>query len=83
MKIYDILGQEVRTLINENKPAGYHSVVWDGKDNSGQQLSSGVYFYSLKLNKNICRDKDDDNILFLAKFIKADLIITGDKDLLV
>ena len=30
----------------------------------------------------ICRDKDDNNILFLAQYIKADLIITGDKDLL-
>jgi flavodoxin len=52
LKIYDILGNEVRTLVNENKAAGYHSVVWNGADNSGRQLSSGVYFYSLKLDIN-------------------------------
>ena len=53
LKIYDTLGQEVRTLVNENKPAGYHSVVWNGADNSGRQVSSGVYFYSLELDNNL------------------------------
>jgi hypothetical protein len=47
LKIYDILGKEVRTLVNENKSAGYHSVMWDGRDNSGRQVTSGIYFYKL------------------------------------
>ena len=52
LKVYNMLGQEVRTLINENKPAGEHSVVWDGKDSSGQRVISGICFYSLKLDNN-------------------------------
>ncbi len=41
-------GQEIRTLVNEKQQAGKHSVVWDGKDDSGEQVSSGVCFYQLK-----------------------------------
>jgi hypothetical protein len=48
LKIYDILGREVRTLVNEIKSAGSYSVMWDGKNNSGNQISSGVYFYRLE-----------------------------------
>jgi len=48
IKVYDILGNEVRTLVSkEKKNSGVHSVVWDSKDNSGNQVSSGVYFYKL------------------------------------
>ncbi|MCD4693478.1 MAG: beta-galactosidase [Calditrichales bacterium] len=57
IKIYNLLGQEVQTLVNENKNAGNHSVVWDGKDNSGRQVSSGVYYYKLRLDNGICRIK--------------------------
>ncbi len=53
LKIYNMLGQEVRTLVNENKNAGNHSVVWDGKDNLGNRVSSGVYFYELELNNHL------------------------------
>ena len=48
IKIYNLSGKEVRTLVNENQTAGKHSVVWDGKDDSGEWVSSGVYFYQLK-----------------------------------
>jgi len=57
LKIYDTKGQEVQTLVNENKSAGNHSVVWNGKDHSGQQLSSGVYFYSLELDNDFSETK--------------------------
>lgn len=46
--IYNILGQKVRTLVDEPKKPGEYEVVWDGKDEEGNQLSSGVYFYKLK-----------------------------------
>ena len=42
LKVYDVLGNEVRTLVNEVKPPGRHEIEFDGKD-----LSSGVYFYKL------------------------------------
>ena len=47
LTIYNILGQKVRTLVDEPKEAGHYSVLWDGKDNSGKEMASGVYFYRL------------------------------------
>jgi len=41
--IYDVLGREVRTLIAGEEYPGYHEVVWNGRDNAGSQVSSGVY----------------------------------------
>ncbi len=46
--VYNILGQKVRTLINEHLPAGEHQIVWNGKDDNNRKVSSGVYLYKLK-----------------------------------
>jgi hypothetical protein len=48
LKVFDVLGKEVRTLV-DNQPysAGEAEVVWDGKSNSGVQVASGTYFYTL------------------------------------
>lgn len=48
LKIYDILGREVRTLVNEEQNGGAHEVLWDGKDQEGRQVPSGPYFYHLQ-----------------------------------
>lgn len=48
LKIYNIRGQEVKTLVNEVKPAGTHVVQWDALDNRGIRVASGVYVYTLK-----------------------------------
>jgi Flagellar hook capping protein len=48
LKIYDILGREIITLVNEVKTAGAHSVQWDGKNSQGIKVGSGVYFYQLR-----------------------------------
>jgi hypothetical protein len=48
LKVYNILGQEVRILLDEEKPAGMHQVVWDGKDKNGAAVSSGLYLYKLE-----------------------------------
>ncbi len=48
LKIYNLLGQEVRTLVNAQKSSGVHSVIWDGKNSHGQKVTSGVYFYRLQ-----------------------------------
>ena len=48
LKLYNVLGQEVRTLVNEDKEPGSFAVSWDGRDNSGRQVGSGIYFYRLQ-----------------------------------
>ena len=48
--IYNVLGQKVRTLLNEVKPDGNYEAIWDGRDDTGVKLPSGVYFYRLKTN---------------------------------
>jgi hypothetical protein len=47
LRVYDVLGREVRTLVDESRGAGYQSVVWDGMNNDGQSVASGVYFYRI------------------------------------
>ncbi len=48
LDIYDILGQQVRTLVDGVRPAGHHRVVWDGRNGAGHQVAGGVYFYRLQ-----------------------------------
>ncbi|MEZ5359564.1 MAG: FlgD immunoglobulin-like domain containing protein [Candidatus Zixiibacteriota bacterium] len=48
--VYNVVGQKVRTLVDEHQEAGEHHVVWDGKDAHGSQVASGVYFYRTQLN---------------------------------
>ncbi len=48
LKIYNVLGQEVKTLVDENLEPGYYRALWDGKDSTGRQMASGVYFYRIK-----------------------------------
>ena len=48
LKIYNIKGQLVKTLVDEEKLPGNYNIIWDGKDNSGKEVSSGIYFYQLK-----------------------------------
>ncbi|MFO8145672.1 MAG: FlgD immunoglobulin-like domain containing protein [Candidatus Syntrophosphaera sp.] len=50
LSIYNVKGQLVRTLTEGNLDFGRHSVVWDGTDNSGQTVTSGLYFYRLTSN---------------------------------
>jgi hypothetical protein len=47
LDIYNILGQKVRTLADEPKSSGSYEAMWDGKDERGEELSSGIYFYTL------------------------------------
>ncbi|MFQ6091463.1 MAG: FlgD immunoglobulin-like domain containing protein [bacterium] len=48
LKIYNLLGQEVRTLVDEAKEAGYYTVRWDGRDSAGNEVASGIYFYRIE-----------------------------------
>ena len=46
--IYDLVGREVNTIVNEIKVMGNHMIHWNGKDNFGQTVSGGIYFYKLQ-----------------------------------
>ena len=50
IEIFNTKGQKVKTLFNEFREAGYHSVIWNGTDNQNKPVSSGLYFYRLKSN---------------------------------
>ncbi|MDZ7291297.1 MAG: beta-propeller fold lactonase family protein [candidate division KSB1 bacterium] len=45
--IYDVLGRRVRTLVDKLMDAGYHSRIWDGRNDKGAPVTSGIYFYRL------------------------------------
>jgi hypothetical protein len=47
LKVYNTLGQEVKTLINEFKQPGHYTIQWDGTNNRNQNVSTGLYFYRL------------------------------------
>jgi hypothetical protein len=46
--IYNIKGQKVRTLVNDELTSGHHSVVWNGKNNIERDVASGIYFYRMR-----------------------------------
>jgi hypothetical protein len=48
IRIYNVLGQQVITLVEGIRPAGYHEVSWDGTDTRGQEVASGIYFYRME-----------------------------------
>jgi len=50
LSVYDVAGRRVATLMNAQSAAGSHEVNWNGRDESGRTLASGVYFVRLNLN---------------------------------
>lgn len=50
LTVYNIKGQKVKTLVNSNLDDGNHSVIWNGIDESGKSVSSGIYFYKLSVD---------------------------------
>jgi hypothetical protein len=57
LKITNIQGQEVRTLVNKEQPVGNYEVLWDGRDNSGKQVASGVYMYKLEAGQGFVQTR--------------------------
>ncbi|MBL7059764.1 MAG: S8 family serine peptidase [Candidatus Marinimicrobia bacterium] len=51
LAIYNLMGQQIKTLHAGNKTGGTHSVTWKGKNNAGESMASGMYFCMLKTNK--------------------------------
>jgi hypothetical protein len=52
LTVYDVLGREIITLVDESQKSGEHSVNWNGKNNSGEEVNSGIYFYKLTFQGN-------------------------------
>jgi len=50
LQVYNIKGQIVKTLVNANQEAGFHTVVWNGEDSNNAPVASGIYFYRLETN---------------------------------
>jgi hypothetical protein len=48
LKVFDVAGRLVRTLVDGEEPAGFRAVSWDGTDDGGARVSAGVYFYTLE-----------------------------------
>ena len=47
LRIYNVLGQPIKTLVNEEQPPGYYSIRWDCRDDSGRPVGNGVYIYRM------------------------------------
>ena len=53
LTIYNQTGQKVRTLVQEKQGSGFQSINWDGRDDAGQQSSSGIYLYRLQVDNQV------------------------------
>jgi len=47
--VYNLMGEEIKTLVDGVVSVGTHSVTWDGTDNYGQKVTSGLYLYTLQI----------------------------------
>ena len=57
LKVFDMLGREVATLVNEMSQPGVHTVQWDGKNDRGEPVSSGIYLYHLRASSSVTTRK--------------------------
>ena len=55
--IYDINGNQIKSLVNEYKSSGYYNISWNGKDENGELVSAGIYFYMLKTGAQLLTKK--------------------------
>ena len=60
--IYNVIGRKIRTLVNEQKNSGSYTVRWNGKNDLGESLASGIYFYKLEV-----KSKNDTRIFSETK----------------
>lgn len=57
LSIYNSMGQLIKKLVNKSLPEGLHTVAWNGKNEAGDVVASGLYFCCLKTNKNVITQK--------------------------
>jgi hypothetical protein len=58
LTIYDLHGRQVRGLLDGGLSPGYHEVTWDGRDDAGKQVSSGLYLYRLVARGDVSPERD-------------------------
>ncbi|HIB04325.1 MAG TPA: T9SS type A sorting domain-containing protein, partial [Candidatus Marinimicrobia bacterium] len=51
LSVYDILGRQITTLVDQVDNPGYKSIQWNGTNNQGQLVSAGMYFYHLQAGR--------------------------------
>ena len=51
--VYDLLGRKVATIAEGVRPAGWHTAQWDGRDDAGKPVASGIYLYRLQTGQFI------------------------------
>jgi len=57
LKVFNLMGQEIRTLLQTALQVGYHRVSWDGRDNYGRPVTSGTYIYVLEVGAEVAQKK--------------------------
>jgi hypothetical protein len=55
--IYNVQGQKIRTLISSEQKAGYYNVVWDGRNEAGQTVATGLYLYRVQAGSFVATQK--------------------------
>jgi flagellar hook assembly protein FlgD len=55
--VYNMLGQRVRTIVDQPREAGYYSVQWDGKNDYGVSITSGIYVYRIQAGSFVAARK--------------------------
>ncbi|TET77194.1 MAG: T9SS type A sorting domain-containing protein, partial [Candidatus Cloacimonadota bacterium] len=57
LKIYNVTGRQVKTLVNKNQLTGFYTVRWDCRDDKGKPIPNGIYFYRLSVGEKIAVKK--------------------------
>jgi outer membrane protein assembly factor BamB len=57
LKIYNVLGQPIKTLVDGKQSPGYYTIRWDSRDNSGRLVGNGIYFYNIKAGELVLTKK--------------------------
>ncbi len=57
LSVYNLVGQKIRTLVNSKQQAGNYSITWDGRDDAGNPVASGLYFYRFESEKLVKTSK--------------------------